>query len=40
MVVWMLLLLITLLSGLMTLPRWQSFVALLTVALVTLLWFY
>jgi len=40
MVVWLSLLLITLLSGLMTLPRWQSFLALLTVALVTFLWFY
>jgi len=40
MVVWLSLLLITLVSGLITLPRWQSFVALLTVALVTLLWFY
>ena len=40
MVVWLSLLLVTLVSGLMTLPRWQSFVALLTLALVTLLWFY
>ena len=40
MVVWLSLLLITLVSGLMTLPRWQSLVALLTIALVTLLWFY
>ena len=38
MVVWVLSLLITLLSGLLTLPRWQSFVALLTVGLVTFLW--
>jgi hypothetical protein len=38
MVVWASLLLITLLSGLITLPRWQSFVALLTVGLVTFLW--
>jgi hypothetical protein len=40
MVVWVSLLVITLLTGLITLPRWQSFLALLTVGLVTLLWFY
>ena len=40
MVVWLSLLMITLLSGLIALPRWQSFLALLTVALVTVLWFY
>ena len=40
MVVWLSLLIITLASGLMTLPRWQSFLALLTVGLVTFLWFY
>ena len=38
MLVWLSSLLITLLCGLITLPRWQSFVALLTVGLVTLLW--
>ena len=38
MVVWVSLVVVTLLSGLITLPRWQSFVALLTVGLVTLLW--
>ena len=38
MVVWLSSLLITLLCGLITLPRGQSFVALLTVGLVTLLW--
>ena len=40
MVVWLSLLMITLLSGLIALPRWQSFLALLTVGLVTFLWFY
>jgi hypothetical protein len=40
MVVWLALLVITLLTGLMTLPRWQSFLALFTVGLVTFLWFY
>ena len=38
MVVWVSLLVVTLLSGLITLPRWQSFVALLTVGLMTFLW--
>src|SRR6266850_3396895 len=38
MVVWASFLLVALLSGLITLPRWQSFVALLTVGLVTFLW--
>ena len=37
-VVWLSALLITLLCGLITLPRWQSLVALLTVGLVILLW--
>ena len=37
MVVWLSLLLITLLSGLITLPRWQSFLALLVVGLVIVL---
>ena len=40
MVVWLSLLLITLFSGLMTLPRWQSFLALLAVGFVTFLKFY
>jgi len=40
MIVWLTLLIITLLSGLITLPRWQSFLALLTVGLATFLWFY
>ena len=40
MVVWWSLLVITLLSGLITLPRWQSFLALGTVGLVTFLWLY
>ena len=40
MIVWLPLLGITLLSGLITLPRWQSFLALGTVGVVTLLWFY
>ena len=40
MVVWLSLLVITLLTGLMTLPRWQSFLALFTVGLVTFLRFY
>jgi hypothetical protein len=40
MVVWWSLLVITLLSGLTTLPRWQSFLALVTVGLVTFLWLY
>jgi hypothetical protein len=35
--VWVSLLFITLLSGLITLPRWQSFLALLTVGLVIVL---
>jgi hypothetical protein len=39
-IVWLPLLLMTLLAGLITLPRWQSFLALLTVGLVTFLWFY
>ncbi len=38
--VWLPLLVITLVSGLIALPRWQSFLALGTVGLVTLLWFY
>ena len=37
MVVWLSLLLITLLSGLVTLPRWQSFLALFAVGFVTFL---
>ena len=37
MVVWLSALVITLLSGLITLPRWQSFLALLTVGLVIFL---
>ena len=40
MVVWPSLLILTLLTGLITLPRWQSFLALFTGGLVTLLWFY
>lgn len=40
MVVWLSFLIITLLTGLITMPRWQSFLALLTVGLVTVLWFY
>ena len=40
MIVWLPLLGITLLSGLITLPRWQSFVALVAVGVVTLLWLY
>jgi len=39
-IVWLPLLLITLVSGLITLPRWQSFLVLFIVGLVTLLWFY
>jgi len=39
-VVWWSLLVITLLSGLITLPRWQSCLALVTVGLVTFLWLY
>jgi len=38
--VWLPFLFITLLSGLIALPRWQSFLALFTVGLVTILWFY
>lgn len=37
MVIWLSALVITLLSGLITLPRWQSFLALLTVGLVIFL---
>jgi hypothetical protein len=40
MVVWLSLLVFTLLSGLITLPRWQSFLALFTSGLVIFLWFY
>ena len=40
MVVWLSLLLITLLSGLATLPRWQSFLALFAVGFVTFLRLY
>jgi hypothetical protein len=40
MVVWLSLLFITLITGLITLPRWQSFLALFTAGLVTILWFY
>lgn len=40
MVLWLSLLVITLLSGLITLPRWQSFLALFTGGLVIFLWFY
>ena len=40
MVVWLSLLLITLLSGLVTLPRWQSFLALFAVGFVTFLRLY
>ncbi len=40
MIVWLSLLVITLLSGVVSLPRWQSVLALLTVAVVTFLWFY
>jgi len=38
--VWLPLIVFTLLSGLITLPRWQSLLALLTVGVVTFLWFY
>ena len=40
MVIWLSLLVITLLTGLITLPRWQSLLALFTVGLVTFLWVY
>jgi len=40
MVVWLSLLLITLLAGLVTLPRWQSFLALFAVGFVTFLRLY
>jgi len=40
MVVWLSLLVITLLTGLITLPRWQSFLALFIVGLATFFWFY
>lgn len=40
MIVWLSFLLITLFSGLITLPRWQSFLALLAVGFVTFLRFY
>jgi len=38
--VWLPFLFITLLSGLVTLPRWQSFLALLAAGVATFLWFY
>ena len=40
MIVWLTLLFITLLSGLITLPRWQSLLALGIVGLLTVLKFY
>jgi hypothetical protein len=40
MVVWIFFLLVAVLSGLLSLPRWQSFLALLTVGLVIFLRFY
>jgi len=40
MVLWVCVLCLTLLSALIALPRWQSFLALMVVGLVTFLWFY